>query len=68
MGWIPHSSTYYKMHVGSYYFVPSCQAPKMAASQGPERAMFIHCGEPPGIFDQGPGSQPQVIERGGRGR
>jgi hypothetical protein len=30
-----------------------------AASRGPERALFIHCGEPPGTFDRGsslPGS------------
>jgi hypothetical protein len=31
-------------------------------------SMFIHYGEPPGTFDRGPGSLPQVIERGGRGR
>jgi hypothetical protein len=30
--------------------------------------MFIHCGEPLGMFDQGLGSLPWVIERGGRGR
>jgi hypothetical protein len=37
-----------------------------AASRGPERALFIRCGEPPGTFDQG-SSLPWVIERG-RGR
>jgi hypothetical protein len=68
MGWIPHSSTYYQTCVGSYCYVPSCQAPKTAASRGSERAIFIHYGEPPGMFDQGLGSLPQVIERGGRGK
>jgi hypothetical protein len=68
MGWIPHLSTYYQMHVGSYCYVTSCQAPKIASSREPEWAMFIHCGEPPGTLDRGPESLPWVIERGGRGR
>jgi hypothetical protein len=52
----------------SYCYVLLCQATKVAASRGPERAMFIRCGEPPGTFDRGPGSLPWVVERGGRGR
>jgi hypothetical protein len=35
---------------------------------GPEWVMFIRCVEPPGTFDQGPGSLPRAIERGGRCR
>jgi hypothetical protein len=38
-----------------------------AASRGPERAMFICCGEPPDMFDRGTGTLALVIERGGRG-
>jgi hypothetical protein len=53
---------------GFYYYVPSCQTPKTVTSRGPERAMFIRCGEPLGTFDLGPGSLPWVIERGRRGR
>jgi hypothetical protein len=68
MGWIPHSSTYYQMCMGSYCYVPSCQVPKIAASRGPEQEMFIHCGEPPCMFDRGLGSLPRVVERGRRGR
>jgi hypothetical protein len=30
--------------------------------------MLIHCRKPPGTFDWGPRSLPQVDERGGRGR
>jgi hypothetical protein len=30
--------------------------------------MFIHCGEPPCMFDRGLGSLPRVVERGRRGR
>jgi hypothetical protein len=54
--------------VGSKCYVPSCQVPKTTASRGPERAMFVRCGEPPGTFDRGPSSLPRVIKRGGRGR
>jgi hypothetical protein len=68
MGWIPHSSTYCQMHMGSCSYILSCQASKAAASQGPERAMHIHCGKPPGTLDQGPRSLHRVDERGGRGR
>jgi hypothetical protein len=68
MGWIPHSSTFYQTCVGSYCYIPSCQAHKTAASQGQERAMFICCREPLGMFDRGPMSLPWVIERGRRGR
>jgi hypothetical protein len=68
MGWIPHSSTYCQMHMGSYCYVPSCQAYKTIASQGPEWAMFIHCVDPTNTFDRGPSSLPWVVERGGRGR
>jgi hypothetical protein len=34
MGWIRHSNMCGQVHVGSYGHVPSCQAPKDAASQG----------------------------------
>jgi hypothetical protein len=68
IGWIPHTSTYCQMRVGSYCYVPSCQAPKIVASRGLGRAMFIRCGEPLGTFDRGPVSLPQVVKRGGRGR
>jgi hypothetical protein len=34
---------------------------------GLERAMFIHCGELSGTFDQGLESLSRVIKRGGRG-
>jgi hypothetical protein len=47
MGQISHSSTYYHIRVGSYYYVPSCQVPKVVASQGLERAMVIHCEKAP---------------------
>jgi hypothetical protein len=53
MGWIPHSSTYCQMRVGSYCYILLCQALKATASQGPVQAMFIRCGEPPGTFDWG---------------
>jgi hypothetical protein len=43
MGWISHSSTYCQMCVGSYGYIPSCQAPKATVSQGPKRAMLIRC-------------------------
>jgi hypothetical protein len=56
------------MCVGSYYYVPSCQAPKTVASRGPERAMFIHCGEPSDMFDWGLRSLPRVVEAGEKGR
>jgi hypothetical protein len=68
MGLIPHSSTYYQMCVGSYCYVPSYQAPKTAASRGPEWVMFIRCGEPPGMFDRGARSLPRVVERAEKGR
>jgi hypothetical protein len=68
MGWIPHSSTYCQTRMGTYCYVPSCQAPKTATFRGLERVIFIHCGEPPGTFDRGAKSLPQVVERGGRGR
>jgi hypothetical protein len=56
------------MNVGSYGYVPSCQAPKATASQGPEQAMLIRCGKPSGTHDWGPGSLPWVDKRVGRGR
>jgi hypothetical protein len=65
MGWIPHSTTYCHMRVGSYCYIPSCQVPKTTASRGLERAMFIRYGEPPDTFDRGPESLPRVIERSG---
>jgi hypothetical protein len=58
MGWISHSNIYYQIRVGSYCYVPSCQASKTAASQGLKRAMFIRYGEPLGTFDPGPRSLP----------
>jgi hypothetical protein len=62
MGWIPHLSTYCQTRVDSYYYVPSCQTPKTAASRGSEWVTFIYRGEPTGMFDQGPESLPWVIE------
>jgi hypothetical protein len=52
------------MHVGSCCYVPSCQAPEVAASQGLEWAMLIHLREAP--VHAWPGAR--VDERGGRGR
>jgi hypothetical protein len=52
----------------SYCYVPSCHAPKTAASLGPKRAKLIRFGEPPGMFDQGPGSLPRVVEGDRRDR
>jgi hypothetical protein len=44
------------MRVGSYDYVPSCQTPEAAASQGPEWAMLIHLQEAPGArLTGGPG-------------
>jgi hypothetical protein len=65
---ISHSSTYCQTRVGSYGYVPSCQVPKVAASQGPEWVMLIRCGKPSDMLDQAPRSLPRVDERGGRGR
>jgi hypothetical protein len=56
------------MRMGSHCYVPSCQAPKTAASRGPERVMLIHYKEPSGMLVRGPESLPWVIKRGGRGR
>jgi hypothetical protein len=56
------------MHVGSYYYVPSCQKRKTDASQGPERVVLIRCEKPLGTFDRGPGSLPWFDKRGGRGK
>jgi hypothetical protein len=68
MGWILHLSTYCQTRVGSYCYVPLCQAPKTIASRGLEQVMLIRCGEPSGTFDRGASSLPWVIEKGGRGR
>jgi hypothetical protein len=65
---ISHSSTYCQTRVGSYGYVPSCQVPKVAASQGPEWVMLIRCGKPSDMLDQAPRSLPRVDERGGRGK
>jgi hypothetical protein len=46
--------------VGSYYYIPPCQASKTISSRGPERAMFIRYGEPTDMFDRGPGSSREV--------
>jgi hypothetical protein len=32
MGWIQHSSTCCQMRVGSFGYIPSCQAPKATTS------------------------------------
>jgi hypothetical protein len=53
MGWIPHSSTYCQMHVGSYNYVPSCLTPKATAFRGLEWAMLIRCGQLPRMLDGG---------------
>jgi hypothetical protein len=50
MGWIPYSSVYCYMHVGSYRYVPSCKALKIDATRGPRRAVLICSGKPLGIF------------------
>jgi hypothetical protein len=68
MGWILHSSTYYQTRVSSYGYIPSCQEPKAAASQGSERAMLIRCGQPLAMPDRWPGSTPRVGEKDGRVR
>jgi hypothetical protein len=47
-GWISHSSTYGQIHVDFYGYVPSCQAPKAAASRGLEWEMLICLRETPG--------------------
>jgi hypothetical protein len=49
-------------------YIPSCQAPKDVASRGPEWAMLIPYGKPPGMLDRGPRFLSLVDERGGRGR
>jgi hypothetical protein len=67
MGSIPYLSTYCQTCVGSYSYIPSCQAPKSTTSRGPEWVVLIRSGKPQGTFDQGFGSLPWVDERGGRG-
>jgi hypothetical protein len=39
--------------MGSYGYVPSCHVPKDTTSRGPEWAMLICCGHPPGMLDRG---------------
>jgi hypothetical protein len=60
--------TYYQMHVAPYCYVPLCQGPEAATSQGPEWAMLIRCRKPPDTLDRGLGSLPRVNERGERGK
>jgi hypothetical protein len=68
MGWIPYSSAYCQVRVGSYCYVPSCQALKTNATRGLKRAVLIRSWKPPGTFDREPGSLPRVGGRGGIGR
>jgi hypothetical protein len=58
MGWIPYSSTYCQMHMGSYSYVPSCQTPKATTFRGLECTMLIRCGQLPGMLDGGGGLGP----------
>jgi hypothetical protein len=51
MGWIQHSSTCYHVRVGSYGYVPSCQAPKATASQGPVTGNAYPLLKAPGMLD-----------------
>jgi hypothetical protein len=68
MGWIPHLSPYYQMHVGSYDYIPSCQMPKATASRGLGAGNAYLLRE--ALGHAWPGAQvfAQVNERGGRGR
>jgi hypothetical protein len=68
MGCIPYLSVYCQTHVGSYFYVPLCQALKTDGTQGLRWVVLIHSWKPLGTFDRRPGSLPHVTERGGRGR
>jgi hypothetical protein len=68
MGWFQYSSTNCQLCMGSYGYVPLCQAPTAAASQGPEAGHAYLQQEAMGMLDQGPGSLSWVDERGGNGR
>jgi hypothetical protein len=59
MGWIPHSSTYYHMHVGPCGYVPLCKVPKATTSRGPEWTMLIRLREAP--RHASPGAQVSVL-------
>jgi hypothetical protein len=48
MGWIQHSSTYCRMCVGSYDYVPLCEAPKDASPRGPGASNAYLLQEAPG--------------------
>jgi hypothetical protein len=61
MGWIPHLSTYYQTHVGSYYYAPLCQATKAAAPRGPEWAMLFVAGSPRARLTRGLGLCPKLM-------
>jgi hypothetical protein len=62
MGWIPQSSAYFQVHVGSNCYVQSCQALKNNATRCPKRVVLIRSWEA-----SGHGSLPQVVGRGDKG-
>jgi hypothetical protein len=64
MGWIQYSSIYCQMRVGSYGYVPSCQASMVTASRGLGSAMLILLREALGAFHRGPRFPPWVDGRG----
>jgi hypothetical protein len=61
MGWIPHSSTYCQIHVGSV--ATSLRARRLRPS-----LLEAWSGKPLGMLDRELGSLPWVDERGRRGR
>jgi hypothetical protein len=56
MGWIPYSSVYCQVRMGSYCYVPLCQVLKIDATRGPKWVVLIRSGEPSGMFDRRLGS------------